>query len=62
MSDLVDKIIAWETGEMTDEVEVISFFQELIDTGKAWTLQGSYGNMAVALIEQGHCHTKQEDS
>ena len=53
---LVDKIIAWECGEMETEEEVIKFFQDLIDTGMAWTLQGSYGRTAKALIEAGHCH------
>jgi hypothetical protein len=53
---LVDKVIAWETGEMESKEEVIAFFQELIDTGMAWTLQGSYGRTANALIEQGYCH------
>jgi len=52
---MVDKIIAYENGEMS-EGEIINFFQELIDTGLAWTLQGSYGRMAMALIKAGHCH------
>jgi len=56
---LVDKIIAWESGEMTEE-EVIKFFQELIDSGQAWTLQGNYGRMAKNLIEAGFCHRKGE--
>ena len=53
--DLVDKIMAFESGEMSDE-KTIEFFQELIDTGQAWTLQGTYGRTANALIEAGHCH------
>ena len=53
--DIVSKIIEWETGQM-DEETAITFFQELIDTGMAWTLQGSYGRAAKALIEAGHCH------
>lgn len=53
--DIVSKIIEWESGEMEDGDEV-PFFQELIDNGMAWTLQGCYGRTAMALIEAGHCH------
>lgn len=52
--DRVDKIIAYESGEMPDD-EVIEFFQELIDDGTVWKLQGSYGRMARALILGGYC-------
>ena len=50
----VSKIIAYENNEMTQE-EVIEFFQELIDTGHAWRLQGQYGRTALRLIEYGYC-------
>lgn len=53
---IVDKIMDWESGLMTTEEEVVDFFQELIDSGMAWTLQGCYGRGAAALIEQGLCH------
>ncbi len=53
----VDKIIAYECGKMDDE-QTIEMFQELIDDGSAWTLQGSYGRTARALIEAGHCQAK----
>ena len=56
--DMVDKIIAYEGGEMSDE-DTIIFFQELIDNGMAWSFQGSYGRMATALIDAGHCHSKE---
>lgn len=48
----IDKIIAFEHGEL-DEAEVIDLFQNLVDTGAAWSLQGSYGRMARDLIEAG---------
>jgi hypothetical protein len=51
----VDKIIAYEGREMSDE-DMVEFFQELVDTGMAWTLQGHYGRTAMALIEAGYCH------
>lgn len=50
--DRVDKIIAYESGEMSDE-EIIKFFQELVDDGSAWSLQGHYGRTATTLIEAG---------
>lgn len=50
----VDKIIRYEQGEM-DADETIEMFQELINDGSVWTLQGSYGRMAKNLIDNGHC-------
>lgn len=50
--DIVDKIIAFEQGELAEE-ETLELFQELVDSGMAWQLQGTYGRMAQALIEQG---------
>jgi hypothetical protein len=52
--DLLDKIMAYEGGEW-DEDSTIEFFQELIDNGMAWTLQGHYGRTAKELIEAGLC-------
>jgi hypothetical protein len=52
MVDMVDKIIAYEGGEMPED-QVISFFQELLDSGLIWQLQGSYGRQAKLLIESG---------
>ena len=51
---MVDKIIRYENGEM-NEGETVQFFQELIDSGLAWSLQGHYGRVASALIEEGLC-------
>lgn len=51
--DLVDKVMAYEQGDLEEE-EVIELFQELVDTGVVWGLQGSYGRTAKALILAGH--------
>ena len=53
---ITDKIIKYEEGDMADEEEIFEFFQELIDSGLAWQLQGSYGRTAALLIEMGECH------
>jgi hypothetical protein len=50
-----DAIIRYENGEMEID-EMFDFFQDLIDTGLAWQLQGSYGRTAQALIDEGYCH------
>ena len=52
---LTDMIIKYEMGQL-DDIEIISLFQELIDTGMAWRLQGHYGRTAKALIEAGYCN------
>lgn len=52
MNDLLNQIIAWESGEMDGEQE-IAFFQQLVDTGLAWQLQGIYGRTAAAMIKDG---------
>jgi hypothetical protein len=50
----LDKILAFEQGEMTEE-EFVSFFQEMINDGSCWQLQGTYGRHAKNLIESGIC-------
>ena len=50
--DLTTRIIEFETGE-SSEADVLELFQYLVDTGLAWSLQGSYGRTAEALIEAG---------
>lgn len=50
--DTLDKIMDFENGEMEDH-QIIDFFQELVDTGLAWKLQGMYGRTANDLIQQG---------
>ena len=50
--DLVGNIMDFEMGSL-DEEGIRTLFQYLVDTGLAWTLRGSYGRMAKALIEAG---------
>ncbi len=52
--EIVDFIIAFESGEATDE-QIITHFQKMIDNGTVWQLQGFYGRTARNLIESGHC-------
>ena len=60
MSPSIDKIMDYENGELSEE-QTLELFQELIDTGLCWQLQGSYGRMAKQLIEMGLItSTKQE--
>lgn len=56
----LDKMIAWENGEL-DDADVIALFQDLIDSGMAWTLQGCYGRQAQALIDAGLCSMTRPD-
>ena len=50
----INKIIKYESDEMNQE-EVVEFFQELINSGYVWRLQGHYGRTALRLIEYGLC-------
>ena len=57
MNDIIDKIIAYENGEMTDS-EIAEFFQKLLDSGLIFKLQGSYQRMAYNLIDEGICENR----
>jgi hypothetical protein len=49
----VDKLIAYEEGQITQDEEIIELFQHLIDTGTCWHLEGHYHRVAATLIEAG---------
>lgn len=49
---LFEQLMKYEQGEMTQE-EMLELFSRLIETGMAWTLQGSYGRTARDLIRGG---------
>jgi len=48
----ISRIIAYEDGELSHE-ETVALFQELVDSGLAWELQGHYGRAARHLIDAG---------
>jgi hypothetical protein len=51
-TDTVSRMLAYEDGELADD-QIVELFQELVDTGMAWRLQGAYGRTAKALIDAG---------
>lgn len=51
---MINQVIAYEQGEL-DEEGIINMFQQLINSGLAWEMQGSYGRTAKALIDAGYC-------
>ncbi len=55
--DLVWNITAYEDGRL-DDVETVNLFQYLIDTGLAWSLQGSYGRDDEMLGDFSKCQEK----
>ena len=50
--DIVGKIMAFESGELSNE-EVYALFQFLLDSGMIHSLQGSYQRMAEDLLLAG---------
>ena len=50
--DIFERICDYEIGELSEE-DTIDLFQDLVNTGMAWQLQGSYGRTAKAMIEAG---------
>ena len=51
----LDFILKFEGGELESHEEFVEGFQELIDDGTVWQLQGMYGRTAVQLLEAGEC-------
>lgn len=51
-TELEEAMIAYEDGEL-DQPGMVRLFQYLVDSGKAWTLNGHYGRTAVGMIEGG---------
>jgi len=54
MPDIND-MMAWENGEMNEDRED-KLFQQLVDSGLAWTLQGMYGRRASQLLRERRIH------
>lgn len=50
----IEQIMDYEDGQMDNE-EAIAMFQEMINDGSVWMLQGSYGRTAMDLIHSGVC-------
>ena len=55
--NLVDKIIAYESGELPAE-DTLALFADLVKSGQAWSLQGHYGRIASGLIDEGYLDRK----
>jgi hypothetical protein len=58
MPALVDRIIAYEYGDLTFE-QSVELFQQLYDTGVINELQGSYGRTMAQLILDGLIDTEE---
>ena len=55
MSNLEAIDIAEGYTEADNEEQYIAAWQQLIDTGLAWSLQGWFGRTAMAMVEDGKC-------
>ena len=54
MKDITQQLILYESGDLTDS-QTIQLFQDLIDSGLVYMLQGHYGRTAEAFIADGFC-------
>jgi len=50
--DLLSRMIEFEEGSL-DMEGTVELFQELVNNGMAWTLQGFYGRTAAELLRLG---------
>ena len=48
--DLTDLMIDYENGDLNLTQEIL-LFAKLVETGKAWRLQGHYGRVAMEMID-----------
>jgi hypothetical protein len=55
--ELVGYIMEYEAGSLRGD-KVLELFANLIKSGQAWSLQGSYGRMAQNLIERGYLNAQ----
>ena len=51
--DLIGAMMDYEMGDLENN-EILELFSGLVKSGMAWSLQGSYGRQAMALIESGY--------
>ena len=58
----VDAIMTIECDENATEEDIVAAFQQLINSGAVWNLQGSYHRAALGLIKQGLCTGANEDA
>ena len=52
-SDIVSKIMDFESGDMTETAQIVDFFHELGDSGMIFSLQGHYHRLFNQLAEAG---------
>jgi len=53
LPNLVNEMMAYEEGTLAPSF-VLDLFGNLVSTGMAWSLQGSYGRQAAQFIESGY--------
>ena len=52
-NDIVNKIMDFESGDMTETAQIVDLFQELGDTGVIYGLQGHYHRLFNNLVDSG---------
>lgn len=55
MPGVTARLSAYEQGQLDDD-DVVDLFQDLIDFGVIYHLQGSYQETAQRLVDAGLCH------